>query len=173
MSKFLVLYQSKYGSTKKYAKWLADELACDMMEIKNADIAQVQQYDTVILGGGIYAGGVAGLSFIKKHYDKLKNVIIFAVGASPYDENVMAELKKRQLKGALAEIPCFYCRGAWDEEVMSLKDRTLCKILQKAVEKKDVDTIEPWAAALLQTVGKKEDWTDKESLTPIIELALG
>ena len=28
--KCLVTYASKYGSTKKYAQWIAEELACDV-----------------------------------------------------------------------------------------------------------------------------------------------
>ena len=33
MSRILVLYRSKYGSTKKYADMLTEELACDVFEI--------------------------------------------------------------------------------------------------------------------------------------------
>ena len=78
--KTIILYTSKYGATKKYADWLAAELSCAAEETKRADIAKVQQYDTVILGGGIYAGGIAGLSFIKKNYERLKakKLIVFA-----------------------------------------------------------------------------------------------
>ena len=41
------------------------------------------------------------------------------------------------MTGALSEIPLFYCRGAWNKEKMTFKDRTLCNMLQKAVAKKD------------------------------------
>jgi len=172
MPKVIVLYQSKYGSTKRYADWLATELSCGVLETKKADISEIQKYDVVILGGGIYAGGIAGISFVKKHYDKLrdKKVIVFAVGASPYDENAIKELRKRHFSDDLEEVPCFYCRGAWNEEIMSLKDRTLCLMLKKAVAKKDPANYEPWEAALMQAIGSNCDWTDKENLDPIIEL---
>lgn len=52
MSKVVVLYQSKYGATQKYAQWLAAELACDLVETKKADIDQIATYDVIILGGG-------------------------------------------------------------------------------------------------------------------------
>lgn len=55
MSKIVVIYQSKYGATKKYAEWLAEELLCDLIETKKATIEQIEKYDVVILGGGIYA----------------------------------------------------------------------------------------------------------------------
>jgi len=171
--KTIILYTSKYGSTKKYADWLAAELSCEAQETKHADIAKVQQYDTVILSGGIYAGGIAGLSFIKKNYEKLKvkKLIVFAVGASPHDETAIQELRKRHFTGDLKAVQCFYCRGAWNENIMSLRDRLLCSMLKKAVAKKDPAHYEPWEAALMQAMGSKCDWTDKMYLEPIIKLA--
>jgi len=171
--KTIILYQSKYGATKKYAEWLSEELSCDVMITKESDIKTVQQYDIAILGGGIYAGGIAGLSFIKKHYEVLKNkkVIVFAVGASPYDERAMDEVRKRHFKGNLFDLPCFYCRGAWNEEAMTWKDRALCGIMKKAVAKKDPTAYEPWETALMQAMGTNFDWTDKDFIKPIVDAA--
>ena len=175
MSNTIVLYTSKYGATKKYAEWLSQALSCDSMETRHADAAKLLQYDRIVLGGGIYAGGIAGFSFLKKNYGKLqdKKIIVFAVGASPYDEKAMQVLRARHFQGALAEIPCCYCRGAWNEDALSLPDRMLCAMLKKAVAKKDPADCEPWEAALMQTMGSNVDWTDKESLTPVIEALQG
>ena len=30
----IVLYKSKYGSTKAYAEWIAEELSCEVKEAK-------------------------------------------------------------------------------------------------------------------------------------------
>lgn len=171
MSGIVVIYQSKYGATKKYAEWLSEELSCDLIEGKKAEIDQIEKYDIVILGGGIYATGIAGISFLKKYYQKLKNkkIIVFAVGASPYDEKAMKALKERNFTEESSQIPLFYCRGAWNEETMSWKDRTLCSLLKKAVSKKDSATYEPWEKALMQTIGSNMDWTDKENIKQIIE----
>jgi len=174
MSSIIVIYQSKYGATKKYAEWLVEELSCDYVETKKATIEQVEKYDIVILGGGIYATGIAGISFLKKYHERLKDkkIMVFAVGASPYDGKAMIALKERNFKAELSNVPCFYCRGAWNEEIMSWKDRTLCNLLKKAVAKKDPDTYEPWEQALMQAVGTNCDWTDKTYIKQIIEYAL-
>jgi len=171
MSRIVVIYQSKYGATKKYAEWLSQELSCDLVERKKATIEQIEKYDVVILGGGIYATGIAGLSFLKKHYERLKNkrIIVFAVGASPYDEKAMAALKEKNFNKELSNIPCFYCRGTWNEDIMSWKDKTLCNLLKKAVEKKDPSTYEPWETALMQAIGSHNDWTDMEYIKQIVE----
>ena len=173
MGRIVVIYQSKYGATKKYAEWLAEELSCDLIETKKAAIKDVEKYDVIILGGGIYATGIAGISFLRKHHDRLKKkkIIVFAVGASPYDETAMVALKKRNFKKEFSHLPCFYCRGAWNEEIMSWKDRTLCNLLKKAVAKKDPATYEPWETALMQAIGSNYDWTDKENIKPIVEYA--
>lgn len=60
----------------------------DCVETKKADIATVAGYDTVLLGGGIYASGIAGLGFLKKNAEALrdKKIAVFCVGASPYGD---------------------------------------------------------------------------------------
>ena len=67
MSKGIILYQSKYGATKKYADWLKEETGYDCIETKQAKVSLVQEYDVMILGGGVYASGIAGLGFLKKN----------------------------------------------------------------------------------------------------------
>lgn len=171
MGKGIILFQSKYGSTKKYAQWLGEQMGYECIETKKADIKTLEQYDTIILGGGVYASGILGLSFLKKNIESLcnKKIAVFCVGASPYDENAINQIRKLHFKDKLSNIPLFYCRGAWNEEIMSFKDRTLCKILQKVVAKQDVDTYEPWQKALMCAVGQKCDWTNQEYLKPIIQ----
>ena len=64
MSRGIILYQSKYGATKKYVDWLVEELGYDYVETKNAKVADLLNYDVIILGGGVYASGIAGLQLI-------------------------------------------------------------------------------------------------------------
>ncbi len=156
MKKGIIIYQSKYGATKKYVDWLIEKTKFDCIETSNAKIKEIEKYDTIILCGGIYASGIAGLSFFRKNYDILKNkkLAIFCVGVSPFEKQAFNEVKARNLKEDLKDIPTFYGRGAWDEEKMSFKDRTLCKLLQKAIANKDPKTYEPWMKALMGAMGK-------------------
>ena len=156
MEKGIIIYQSKYGATKKYVDWLIEETKYDCIETPNAKIKEIVKYDTIILCGGIYASGIAGLSFFRKNYDILKNkkLAILCVGASPFEKQAFNEVKARNLKEDLKNIPTFYGRGTWDEEKMSFKDRTLCKLLHKAIANKDPKTYEPWMKALMDAMGK-------------------
>ena len=167
----IILYQSKYGATRKYARWLEEALGFACVEVGQATRDMVKQYDTVIFCGGIYASGIAGLSFLKKHIRELqdKKTAVFCVGASPYDENALAEIRARNLTGDLRGIPLFYGRGAWDEGKMTFCDRTLCRLLQKSVAKRDPAAHEPWMKALLCAAGQTCDWTDRKYLVPLLD----
>ena len=167
----VILYQSKYGATKRYAEWLSEETGFQCIETKKADINEIIAYDSIILGGGIYASGIAGLSFLKKNINKLtdKKIIVFCCGASPYEENTFLQIKERNMKDILSDIPIFYCRGAWDMDTMSFKDRILCNLLRKAVAKKDPSDYEIWEKALMAAGDNSCDWTDKKYIEPIIE----
>lgn len=171
MSKGIILYQSKYGATKKYAAWLQEATGFELVETKKADINVVKDYDTIILGGGVYASGIAGLVFLKKNYATLKDkkIAVFSVGASPYDEAAFKQFYDHNFQGEIAGLPCFYLRGAWDTDNMSFTDRTLCKMLYKSLLKKDPTTYEPWEKALVEAYVEKKDWTDKAALIPILD----
>lgn len=169
--KGIILYKSKYGATKRYAQWLSEETGFEIRENSKVRVSDVKEYDVLILGGGIYASGVAGLDFLKKNIDQLgnKKIIVFCDGASPYEEKAFEEIRKHNMKGKLQDIPFYYCRGTWDMESMNLVDRNLCKMLRKAVAKKDPADYEVWEAALMAAGESKCDWTDKSYLKPIIE----
>lgn len=168
----IILYKSKYGATKKYAEWLSNETDFSVLEIKNANPNELLKFDTIIFAGGIYASGIAGISFLKKNYEllKQKQIIVFCVGASPYDKDVFRALVTRNMKNDLKDIPIFYGRGSWNIENMTFTDKTLCKMLKKAVSKKSESELEPWEKALVQAGENNCDWSDKSYLTPIIDI---
>lgn len=167
----IILFQSKYGATKKYADWLSEETGFPSIETNKANIMDITQFDTIILGGGIYASGILGLSFLKKNIGTLvnKKIIVFCCGASPYEKNAFQQIRNHNMKGKLSDIPFFYCRGSWNMDIMSFKDRTLCNMLRKVVSKKNPDEYEVWEKALMAAGDERCDWTDVKYLQPIIE----
>ena len=57
--KGIIVYKSKYGSTKKYAEWIAEETGYDCVECGKVKTESIKEYDTLIFGGGLYASGIA------------------------------------------------------------------------------------------------------------------
>lgn len=170
MEKGIIIYKSKYGATAKYARWLGERTGFESIEASRTAADKAARCGTVVFCGGIYASGIAGLSFLKKNIGRLKGkrLAVLGVGASPYDEKAINELKARNLKDELSQIPLFYARGAWDEKSMKPADRMLCRLLQKAVAKKDPAEYEPWQKALMCAAGQSCDWTDEKYLKPLL-----
>ena len=96
----IILYKSKYGATKQYADWIAEKTGFSCIKTDDADVKKVSGYDVIILGGGIYASGIAGLSFLKKNIGKLKDkkIIVFCCGASPYEQTAYEANRTAQLQ---------------------------------------------------------------------------
>lgn len=97
MKRIAVVYQSKYGATRKYAEWIAKELSCDLFEGKDIKASDLEPYDTIIFGGGLYAGGVSGIKLLTKNFSKFsqKNLVLFTCGlADPADSVNTENIKK-------------------------------------------------------------------------------
>ena len=169
--KGIIIYKSKYGSTRKYAGWLKEATGFEMVEADKAKIDEVAQCDTIIFGGGIYAGGIAGVNFLKKNIAKLKGkkIVAFCCGASPFDAGFVNALKERNFSGDLSGIPLYYCRGAFDLANMHFADKMLCKMLIKSIEKKDPKERDERDEGFLELARTSCDWTDKSYIGPILE----
>ena len=81
----IVVYKTKYGATKTYAEWIANELGCEALDAKNVKIDDILKYDTIIYGGGLYAEIINGLHMLTKNMDKLKDkkIAVFTTGLTP------------------------------------------------------------------------------------------
>ena len=92
MSDIAIIYSSHYGFTEAYAHWLAEDLSADLLEAGKVRREDLEKYGTIIYGGGLYAGGVNGISLLVKNAELLlgKKLYLFTVGASdPADpENI-------------------------------------------------------------------------------------
>ena len=173
--KGIIIYKSKYGAAKKYAEWISEATGFPCVTTKEADMNKVSECDVVIVGGGVYASGISCIPFLKKNIGKLKGkkVLVYTCAASPYDKKFYDALIDMNMKDELKGIPVFYCRGAFDLKAMTFADRTLCKMLRKAVAKKDPKDWELWENALMECKEDEGcDWTDKAYIEPIIKAVL-
>ncbi|MBC5997902.1 flavodoxin [Romboutsia ilealis] len=166
-----IIYQSKYGSTEKYAKWLYEEIGGDLYKKSDVSINDLKKYDTIIYGGGLYITGIAGFSFIKNNYKYLedKKIIVFAVGASPFDTGIIFEIKGNNFPNEMKYIPCFYFRGAFDDRKIKSGDKILILLLKKLISKKNELDYEDWEKAFIESTEDSQDWTCKEYLKPLVE----
>jgi menaquinone-dependent protoporphyrinogen IX oxidase len=175
MKKAVVVYQSKHGATEKYAKWISEELRCDLYERNHIKPVDLKQYDTIIYGGGLYAGGVAGIDLITKNFDQFCNqdLVLFTCGlADPLDKDNTDHIRNSLNKVFTAQmqekIKVFHLRGAMDYAKLGPVHKAMMAMLHKMTTKKDPDSLRDEDKQMLATYGKTVDFTDKATILPII-----
>lgn len=180
MDQTLVVFQSKYGATKKYAEWIAKELSCKIENRKNIKLTDLEAYKTIIYGGGLYAGGVSGIDLLTKNFDRLqnKNLILFTCGlADPTDKNNTEHIKSNLNKVLTPQmqdnIKVFHLRGAIDYAKLSPLHKAMMAMLHRMLLKKEVDSLRAEDKEMLATYGKPVDFTDPAAISPIIEYVQG
>lgn len=159
--KRIVIYESGTGFTARYAAWIAEELQCESMALKNVKTLNLADYDQVIFGGWMCAGKVMG-------YDKLvklntKNVVLFAVGMAPSADSVVEKIISDN--GFDAE-RFFYFEGGYRPEKVNVIMRTMMKMLKKSIEKKAEKTEED--LYIIKTFNGADN-AKKEAILPLVE----
>jgi menaquinone-dependent protoporphyrinogen IX oxidase len=143
MKKIIVLYRSKTGFSKRYAEWIAEDLACECRPIKGVKLDDLQDYRLVIYGAGVYAGMIAGLGKIKNWIGKSpkKTWIVFATGATPHDkayEELLFKTNFRKGEGRPAHF--YYFLAGINYERMGFFNRVLMKLFASVSAKKNSTT---------------------------------
>lgn len=171
----IVIYKSKYGSTKKYAEWIAEELSCEVRDAKDVKIEDLINYDTIIYGGGLYAEVIAGVHLITKNIDKLsdKKLIVYSTGITPiscreyYDTLVMDKNFKTQEMREKIKVYNFLGKMVLDE--LSVVHRTAIKTLKKIMSgKENPSEMEKMLIDLCDADG---DFTDKSAIYDLTQYA--
>ena len=134
MKKTVVIYCSKTGFSEKYARWLAEELGCCAVPYGERRGLKLAAFETVILIGGLYAGNMAGLGWLKKQLPHLagKRIAAVAVGCAPVDTPSLPESMEK-LFGGTPEIRGFYCQGGLAYDRMSPVHRMMMAALRASL----------------------------------------
>lgn len=85
--KTIIYYQSLLGSTKKYARWLGEELNSVTYTFSEFSRERIAGCENVVVMSGTYAGGMPLVGFLRNHWEdlKTKKVFVIAVGVIPAD----------------------------------------------------------------------------------------
>ena len=169
----IIIYGSHYGTTKQYAKELSRRTNIEAISFKN--VKEINDYDNIIYLGGLYAGGVLGMSKTIKKLNNIvnKKIIIVTVGLSdPMDEvnknNIRNNIKKQISKEIFEKAKIFHLRGGIDYSKLNFAHKTMMKLLYNAVKNlpKEKQTAED--RAMIETYNQKVNFVDFSSLDKII-----
>ena len=171
----IVVYKSKYGSTKAYAQWIAESLGCSAVDAKDIKADELKKYDTIIYGGGLYAEMIAGIALITKNIDNLKDkkIAVFTTGLTPldcreyYDKMV---LEKNFKAGLPSNVKVFNFMGKMILDELTPVHRAAIKTLKKIMSAKKNPT--EMEKLLIDLCDNSGDFTDKNSINELIEYVL-
>ncbi len=137
MKKTAVVYFSKHGATAKYAGWIARETGADLFNGHDIRRKDLQDYEIIVFGGGIYGGGIQGIDFIRKGIRNVfrdKLILCFAVGISVQEEANRKQANSINFTKKMEDIPCWYLPGAYDPSAVKGLDKRLMAITRKMLE---------------------------------------
>lgn len=176
MEKAIVIYKSRYGFTEKYAQWIAQELDAELTEAGNIKASDLQNYDVIIYGGGLYAGGVNGLSLITKSFQYIqdKSLYLFTVGAADVSNekninSIRSSLSKVLTPEMESKINIFHFRGGIDYPRLSFIHRIMMGMMVKTIRKKPESELSNEEKSMLSTYGQVVDFTDKSVIGGMID----
>lgn len=180
MQNVAVVYETKYGSTRQYAEWIADDLHCEVFERRSIRANDLQEFETIIYGGAVYAGGVLGSNFIRKNLDVLgeKNLVVFTCALSdPANEkntrNIRDHLRKSLTEPVMDHVKIFHLRGAINYKKLGMVHRIMMAMMHRSVVKKDPESMTQEDREMLVTYGKSANFMDKDSVQPIVDYVRG
>ena len=170
-NKIAVLYKSKYGATRTYAKWISDKLHADLYGIDNVTFQNLDTYDFIVFAGALYAGKLSSAKGIKKFYNKLKgrkNLYCVIVGlGDPEDKELYNNAVDKNFNSNEKENMRFYfLRGCIDFDKLKLHHALMMHMLNRIISSKAVKTEDE--KLLLENYGKKIDFLNKNSIEKIV-----
>jgi hypothetical protein len=166
--KIIVIYKSKTGFTEKYAHWIADDLQCDIVSLEKFSIAEIPRYDIVIFGGGIYAGRINGIKFVKNNisFSEGKKIIVFATGATAPMPEEIERFEKDNIPHGM-DITFFYFQSGMNYERVHGTDRLLMGALKTVLKvKKNKSDIERGTLEAIQT---SYDYSSRNQIKPLCD----
>lgn len=179
MSKAAVLFKSHYGATKLYAQHIAQSLGADLYDLEKNKKVDFENYDTLIYGGGIYAGSINGLKKLKKDAERLKgkSLVVFSVGLGDPTEAAQARMIANSVNKALPKelmdhTHIFSFRGSLEWNKMSFMHRTMMKMVNNILKKKKAEDLSDSERDTLNNFGKDIDHTNLASAAPLIDYVL-
>lgn len=166
----LVIYKSVTGFTEQYARWISEELNCEVVELKEASPERMSGYHTIIFGGRFHAGMVDGLKKAKRAFGEsgARRLIVFATGATPNTEGNMIEAawKNNLTEEELTCIPHFYMQSGLRYGKMPLGDKLVLKVFAAMMKGKKEKS--EYEKAMAEALGTSYDHSSREHVKPLV-----
>ena len=156
-----IYYATRYGSTRQYARWIADATELPAHNIDEGHEG-LEECDFVVLGCPVIYHKLLGHGWIKRHLDTFmqKPVILFTVSGAPAGEKLDGWIARSLPQDLIERAHHFVLQGRQDPKDLTLFDRTM--LIIGGLFNPD------------RKAGREElkgfDYMDKESIQPLVGL---
>ncbi|NLM07305.1 MAG: hypothetical protein GX219_10420 [Tissierellia bacterium] len=180
MKKSIVLYKSKYGSAKKYAEWISEELNCKVLDMDKVDISSLHVFDNIICGQGIYAGNFSvgkDLANIIETYPQ-KNYIFYSVSLSDPNSEVDRDSILKSVESAIGsanldKVKVFFFRGDYYFSKMTLVHKAMMWMMKNMLKRKPEEEKTDDDRALIENYNGSFEFADKSYIVDLINYVKG
>lgn len=127
--KGIIIFKSKYGSTRQYAEWLQESTGYDLFEVGD-EPDNLSSYDVVILACFVVAGSLTNKSWVVANWPKIqeKNIALMVTSAAGDIQTCEKALTGSLPAKMLEKIHLFALPGRYIVEKLTFFDGLLVKI---------------------------------------------
>ncbi len=132
--KGIIIYTSKYGSTKQYAEWLGEDTGFPVRDLKEIKAHEIKDVDMIVFGGWVLASKIKGSSWVKDKWALLKDlkVVVFSTsGGKPTNELTVKLLESSFPPEIRESIAFFPLQGRFLPDKLNFLDRNMTKLASK------------------------------------------
>lgn len=169
--KTVILYKTKYGSTKKYAEWIAESIDADIFDVSQFDASQIDKYSTVVFGSFVHGGKINNISFIRSNWSSLseKKVVVFASTNAPSDDPGQNRVFEASLPMEIRnKTKYFPLRGAFDFKNLDFIDKLTMQFPRLILQIGWYIGRNTKAKEYLNNFKVTHDYTNKKAIEPIV-----
>ncbi|HVO64961.1 MAG TPA: flavodoxin domain-containing protein [Syntrophales bacterium] len=161
-SRVLIMYKSKYGSTKQYAEWIHREIPSRMADVDKCNAPEFTKYDVIVFGGYVRTGRIVVAPMIVENWNiiKGKQVVLFTTSGTPPEHPNINKIYNASLPYEIRkDIKYFPLRGRMLHKDLSIYDESLVAV-GRMMERDE---------ALKRFMTEDFDEVKQENIYPVLE----
>ena len=168
----LIIYGSRYGTTRRYAEKFAEMTHFPIISYEN--IKTLADYERIIYFGALYASGIKGLKSTVKKLSPNTKLIVVTVGLADVSDkenikNIKNSVRKQVAEHLLKSLSVFHLRGGIDYGKLNFKHKIMMKMVYHSIKNKPTESLTQEDKAFIETYNKKADFVDYDSLNQIAD----
>ncbi|MBQ6583286.1 MAG: hypothetical protein IJH77_05620 [Mogibacterium sp.] len=174
MSRAIVIYSSKRGSTRQYAEWIAEDLGCSAVPLEQADPASLPSYDVIVYGAWLRGSGILGWKEIQPHLrDLYGRTILFVTGISEYTPANYMQICEINFGGLgeMGDMQLFFTPGRYRPEEVKGLDRFLMKISRMVLKSGKTPEGATEADRMIEAIDHGIDRVDRRYTEQVVRAA--